>query len=67
MVLPLCAAKYKVFIKADEDKLEEIKFLLKNMIKNAKLEVPLQLGDEQASIRFTEKHLIDIRPSIEYS
>ncbi len=55
---PLCAAKYKEFIKLDDNAMES----LKNVLINSKdTEISLKLGDENASIKFVETHFIDIK------
>ncbi|PXF60164.1 MAG: hypothetical protein C4B58_01345 [Deltaproteobacteria bacterium] len=55
---PLCAAKYKEFVKHDEEVMES----LKNALMNSKdAEVSLQLGELEMNIRFVESHWRDIR------
>lgn len=59
---PLCAAKYKEFIKRDEDSLEKLRDLV---INSDDLEIPLKLGEENTSIRFVETHMIDLKSILE--
>ena len=54
---PLCAARYKEFVKCDETALEELYYVLKNP---DELEVPLTLGEWETSVRFVEAHYSDI-------
>ena len=54
---PLCAAKYKVFVKPDEEAMESLKNAL---INTEGIEIPLQL-EEPASLQFVETHILDIR------
>jgi len=58
---PLCAAKYKEFVKNDEGAME----IFKNTLVNSKEpEVSLQLGDPE-SVRFVERHWRDIKTIID--
>ena len=61
---PLCAAKYKEFIKRDEDSLEKLR---DSILISDELEVSLTLGEERASIRFVETHMSDLKSILEYS
>lgn len=55
---PLCAAKFKELIKRDDTQRQG----LRDQIANAEeLQVGLDLGKEAGSIRFVEKHLLDIQ------
>ena len=56
---PLCAARYKEFVKKDEKNMESFKNVLMN---SKKPEVSLQLGevDTSTSVRFVESHFLDI-------
>jgi hypothetical protein len=59
---PVCAAKYKEFVKHDP----EASTLLKGALSAAKTPlVPLSLGEEAASLRFVETHFIDVRVLLE--
>ena len=54
---PLCAAKYKEFVKRDEEQEAE----LHNALHNADgLDVPVRLGECETSIRFVEIHWLDM-------
>ena len=55
---PLCAARYKEFVKRDEDAMQNVKDKLVNSDNS---DVTLRLGDRDASIRFVETHWEDIR------
>ena len=55
---PLCAAMYNEFVKHDEGAMESLKNTLMN---SEDVEVPLQLGKLDTSIRFVESHWRDIR------
>jgi len=57
---PLCAAKYKELVKKDENRLELLKEELLRL-EDGKMEIPLQLGEEETSIRFVETHFVDLR------
>lgn len=55
---PLCAAMYQEFVKHDEE--QEAK--LHHALQNAKgLEVPVKLGEWETSVRFVERHWLDIK------
>lgn len=55
---PVCAAMYNEFIKQDEDAMESLKGLL---LDAEDLQVPLRLGDQATSIRFVERHYLDLK------
>lgn len=55
---PLCAAKYKEFVKRDESKMSELK---ESISSTDNCEVPITLGEENASIRFVETHIHDLK------
>ncbi|HUT61906.1 MAG TPA: hypothetical protein VNA25_29055 [Phycisphaerae bacterium] len=59
---PLCAAMYKEFVRQDEEAMTELKNALMD---SDDLEVPLRLGDLNASIRFFETHYDDIKTILE--
>ena len=61
---PVCAARYKEFVKRDETTLEELYHALKN---SDELEVLLTLGEWETSIRFVETHHSDIKTSLRLS
>lgn len=59
---PLCAAKYEEFVKSDANAMA----MLKEAIVNADdCEIPISLGDQEASIRFVETHYHDLRAIID--
>lgn len=55
---PECAARYKEFVKRDKNVMQEAKNKLAN---SDSLEIPLQLGDLDTSIRFVETHRQDLK------
>ena len=55
---PECAARYKEFVKNDEDTMKRVYNVLKN---SDTLEIVLQLGELKRSLRFVETHRQDIR------
>ena len=55
---PLCAAMYKEFIKREETAMKNLHDALKNGLG---LEIPLELGELQTSLRFVESHRQDIK------
>ena len=57
---PVCAAKYKEFIKKDESTMNTLKSDLINSDSNHP-EIPLLIDKTASSIQFHEDHLIDIR------
>lgn len=57
---PQCAAKYKVFIKCFEEKMEKLKKELTNANCTSQLTFSLQL-DRETKIEFVESHLFDIQ------
>ena len=59
---PLCAAMYNEFVKHDEGAMESLKNTLMN---SEDVEVPVQLGELDTSIRFVESHWSDIRTIIQ--
>ncbi len=59
---PLCSAKYKEFVKRDEENMEEFWDVLR---KTTDETVPLQLGEDKNSVRFVKKHLLDLQVILE--
>ncbi len=61
---PLCAAKYKFLVKKDTatDALENF---LSDLRASENLEVSIDLGEEQATIRFVETHFLEFRAALE--
>ncbi|MBW2737813.1 MAG: hypothetical protein JRE64_02965 [Deltaproteobacteria bacterium] len=58
---PLCAAMYNEFVKHDERAMESLKNALMN---SEDVEVSLQLGELDSSVRFVESHFLDIKTII---
>ncbi len=61
---PLCAAKYKEFVKRDENAMKALYDALKS---SDKPEVPLALGEWETSLRFVETHWQDIKTILQLS
>ena len=59
---PLCAAKYKELVKRDANTAAA---LYKEISALVDLVVVVELGQEVGSIRFVEKHLLDIQGTLE--
>ena len=55
---PLCAAKYKEFVKREDSAMKEV---CRALMESNKLEVQLTLGTSIASVRFVQKHFIDLQ------
>ena len=55
---PLCAAKFKEFVKRDEKQQKDLRIRVAN---EEELEFTVELGEKTGSIRFVEKHFIDIQ------
>ena len=54
---PVCAAKYKEFVKRDSN---NATLVCTSIRSSEKLVVSVNLGQDEGSIRFVEKHLVDI-------
>lgn len=59
---PVCAAKYKEFVKNNKDALELLKI---DILTTDNLEVQVYLGDEETTLRFVERHLFDLQKILE--
>jgi len=57
VLCPLCAAKYQEFIKRDEDAWHGF---TEAFSEGDDSDVPIFLGDENTSVRFTEAHMHDL-------
>ena len=55
---PLCAAKYKEFVKRDEEQEAKLHHALQN---TEGLKIPVKLGEWETSVRFVERHWRDIK------
>lgn len=68
---PLCAAKFKELVKKDEKQREFLSTKILSIVEFGKepeeSRVSLQFGEETGSIRFVEKHFLDILGFIEGS
>ena len=58
---PLCAAKYKEFVKRDAELIESLK---ESVIASEKPEIPVCLGQFQTTIKFVETHFLDLKTII---
>lgn len=54
----LCADRFKEFVKRDEGQRQELRERVAN---GEELQFTVDLGDKTGSIRFVEKHLLDVR------
>jgi hypothetical protein len=55
---PICAAKYKEYVKTNPQKMAEIK---EHIINSEEFEVPIDLDTPNLTIRFVEKHMQDLK------
>ena len=55
---PLCAAKFKEFVKRDEMHCHDLRDRIE---RGGELRFDIDLGEKTGSIRFVEKHLLDIQ------
>lgn len=63
---PTCAAKYKLFVKQDNKQMESFyDAILAYDSAKEPIRIPLNLGDEQTTIRFVQKHFIDLKSIVE--
>ena len=61
--VPLCAAKFKEFVKKEERVRKQLKIAVQKS--SGSLEIQIQLdGNLPSTIRFVEKHLIDLQALI---
>ena len=58
---PLCAAKYKEFVKRDAELIESLEA---SIITSEKPEIPICLGQFQTTIKFVETHFLDLKTII---
>ncbi|MCP5414964.1 MAG: hypothetical protein H6961_10195 [Chromatiaceae bacterium] len=58
---PLCSAKYRELVKRDHEKSALLKEYLEN---TTELAVSVMLGAEQGTLRFVEKHLLDVKGAL---
>ena len=61
---PLCAAKYKEFVKRDGKAMKEV---YRALMESNRLDVSLTLGTSSASVRFVQKHFIDLQEILRLS
>ena len=59
---PECAARYHEFIKTDKNAMQE---MIDQLMVSENLQIPLQLGENEANLRFVEKHWRDIKQILE--
>jgi len=59
---PVCAAKYKEFVKNDRSEMIELR---ESIISTEDCEIPITLGNTRTSIRFVETHFHDIKHILE--
>ena len=59
---PECAARYQVFIKQNEDAMQE---MINRFMASTDFQVQLQLGELNVNLRFVETHWREIRAILE--
>jgi len=59
---PVCAAKYKEFVKKDDARQEHVLHQVRDTEESY---IAIQLGEESARLRFTERHLFDLKTILE--
>lgn len=59
---PICAAKYKEFIKSNNDKMRALK---DTVLSGEETSYTLELGNESKSLRFVQTHLLDLKAVLE--
>jgi len=59
---PNCAAKYKYFIKKDDKVQQQV---IDDIRQTTSDLISLSLGEENATLRFVETHLVDVKASLE--
>ena len=59
---PECAARYHEFIKTDKNAMQE---MIDQLMVSENLQIPMQLGENEANLRFVEKHWRDIKQILE--
>ena len=57
---PLCAAKYGVLVKKDDDHLSDFISAIEHA-QTSDLTVPLKMDGTTATVRFVESHLLDLK------
>ena len=60
---PLCAAKYTVLVKKDENRLSEFVWAIEQA-EPTDYEIPVQLNGRPASVRFVETHILDLKAAL---
>jgi len=63
---PECSAKYKKFVKQVPEAMETLKNNLISADNSSDYIVPLKLADEDKSLRFVERHWLDIKTILSY-
>ena len=59
---PLCAAKYKEFVKRDPENASVVRASISS---SEGLVAHVNLGQDEGNIRFVEKHLLDVQGVLE--
>ena len=57
---PECSPKYKTFVKQVPEAMNALKKHLMESYNSADFEIPLKLGDSNTSLRFVERHWLDV-------
>ncbi len=63
---PECSPKYTTYVKQVPEVMNTLKNQLINADNSGEFEVPLKLGDTEASIRFVERHWLDIKAILSF-
>jgi hypothetical protein len=61
---PVCAAKYKEFVKSDDNVMAELK---QAIVSSEECKIPIILGQEETSIQFVETHFMDLKTIVDAS
>ena len=62
---PVCAAKYKEFVKRDEGNEKKVRTGISLSGIDEPITVKVRLGKEDKSIRFVQRHLLDVQGILE--
>ena len=63
---PVCAARYKIFVKGDDDAMRELLGGISDHDESDdECEFSIEIGLEESTVRFTLTHLVDIRTVFE--
>ena len=63
---PECSPKYRTFVKQVPEAMDTLKKQLMNSDNSGAFEVPLKLGDWNTSLRFVERHWLDMKKILDF-